>query len=106
MWLGALSRSQPSVADIRAIADPNAAPTEASYMAGYQRYNNKEMIAVTHGDHQVRDSLREPGCNPRAAGAHFGARYDGGRPIYGSEAWGVAHRGSSVSGRAVGHRGG
>jgi len=39
--------------DIRAIADPNAAPTEASYMAGYQRYNNKEMIAVTHGDHQV-----------------------------------------------------
>jgi capping protein alpha len=42
-----------AVVDIRAIVDPNAGVTEASYMAGYERYNNKEMIAVSYKEQQV-----------------------------------------------------
>eukprot|EP00656_Telonema_subtile_P001390 TRINITY_DN10624_c0_g1_i2.p1 TRINITY_DN10624_c0_g1~~TRINITY_DN10624_c0_g1_i2.p1 ORF type:complete len:283 (-),score=64.44 TRINITY_DN10624_c0_g1_i2:293-1141(-) len=39
--------------DLRAIADPSAPPTEDAFAAGFQRYNNKEMVSLTHGDHQV-----------------------------------------------------
>jgi len=39
--------------DIRAIADPDAPPSEAAFAAGFTKYNEKEMISVEHEGKQI-----------------------------------------------------